>query len=196
MQDIWIETPKGKIFGKTAGSVDAPLIIGIHGWSQKNGWHTWEPVIERLAAAGYRVISVDMPGWGQSPKWDKVAGKSAVIAILDALGVYQAKALMGKSWGGGVCVAFANAFPDRVDRLLLTAPAVRGGVEMFARLTQPVLLAWADDDPMIPVQNGLDLAEVLPTCTLVRYPAGGHNAAPENGADFVEKARAFLKAKG
>ena len=92
-------------------------------------------------------------------------------------------------------VAFAQAFPERVEKLILTAPAVRGGGDTFGRLTQPVLLAWADDDPVIPVQNGLNLAQALPTCQLVRYPTGGHNAAPENGADFAPKAAAFLKGK-
>jgi hypothetical protein len=22
-----------------------PLVLGLHGWSQRNGWHTWEPLI-------------------------------------------------------------------------------------------------------------------------------------------------------
>ena len=193
MNDIWIDTPQGQIFGRTAGDSTAPLILGIHGWSQRNGWHTWEPLLAPLSAAGYRVIALDMPGWGQSDKWAKTAGQSAITAVLNSLGVDKAKALMGKSWGGGVSVAFALTFPERVEKLILTAPAVRGGGETFGRLTQPVLLAWAGDDPVIPIQNGRDLVQGLPTCEWVQYPTGGHNAAPENAVDFAAKAITFLQ---
>ncbi|MDJ0752873.1 MAG: alpha/beta fold hydrolase [Ardenticatenaceae bacterium] len=193
MKEIWINTPRGRIFGMTAGKEYDPLIIGLHGWSQRNGWHTWEPVIEPLAAAGYRVISVDMPGWGQSPAWEKTAGKSAVVAMLDALEIKQAAALMGKSWGGGVALDLALSFPERVEKLILTAPAFRGSPADLQRLTQAVLMAWAEDDPVIPIAVGRQLIRSIPNGKLITYATGGHSAAPENADDFAPKAINFLK---
>ncbi|MEM7799642.1 MAG: alpha/beta hydrolase [Chloroflexota bacterium] len=193
MREMSIKTPKGNIFGMAAGPDDGPVVLGIHGFSQRNGWHTWEPMLAPLGAAGYRTISLDMPGWGKSPKWERTAGKSAIVAILDALDCEQATALMGKSWGGGVSFDFALNYPERVGHLILTAPAFRGKPADLERLTQPVLLAWAEDDEVIPISFGQTLVPHIPNCQFEIYPQGGHEAAQHNAADFAPKAVKFLK---
>ena len=193
MDEITISTPQGNIFGMAAGPENGPVVIGIHGWSQQNGWHTWEPLIEPLGAAGYRTIAVDMSGWGKSPKWGKTAGKSAVVAILDSLGVGTVHALMGKSWGGGVSLDFALTYPDRVSKLIVTAPAFRGDPSSLAqRLTTPVLMAWAKNDPAIPFAMGEMLAAAIPNCQFEIYEEGEHEAAQHNAKDFAPKAITFL----
>ena len=195
METIFFETEFGKIHAKTAGSPTAPLILGLHGWSQRNGWHTWEPLMQPLADAGFYVVSVDMPGWGQSvpAKPEALAnGRStqAALAILDALQVKQAIP-MGKSWGGGIAINLALTYPQRVSKLILTAPAFRD-VERLAQLTQPVLLAWAEDDPVIPFSYAAQFAAAIPNCQLATYLTGGHSAAPKNASDFAPKAIRFI----
>lgn len=194
MEEIWIDTPSGKVFGMTAG--DGPLVLGLHGWSQRNGWHTWEPLIEPLADGGLHVISVDMPGWGKSPALDdgRLSSEKAVdvvVALIETLGAGSA-ALMGKSWGGGVALQTALDHPGRVTKLILTAPAFRdfGRLE---QLQQPMLLAWAEDDGVIPISYSRHYVERVPDVRLERYKSGGHSAAPENAGDFAPKAIAFLK---
>lgn len=194
MQEIWIDIPSGKVYGKTAG--EGPLVLGLHGWSQRNGWHTWKPLMDPLAQAGYRVVSVDMPGWGQSPALaaGKVSGDEAVrvvLALLDGLEAEKAT-LMGKSWGGGVALQVALDHPQRVERLILTAPAFRD----FSRLGQlqaPVLLAWAEDDPVIPIENAQKYIQNVPEIEVVTYESGGHSAAPKNVEEFAPKAIQFLQ---
>jgi pimeloyl-ACP methyl ester carboxylesterase len=194
MEDIWIATAYGKVFAKADGPQDGRLILGLHGYSQRNGWHTWEPLLAPLAQAGFRVVSVDMPGWGQSvPTQGQVGGSDAVqcvVQMLDELAVTEA-VLMGKSWGGNVAVETAVAHPTRITHLILTAPAVRSP-ETLAKISQPVLLAWAEDDPVIPVAYASQFAAAIPDCQLETYPAGGHSAAPKNAADFGPKAIRFL----
>ncbi len=199
MNEIIIPTPRGDIHGLTAGPEDGPVVIGIHGWSQRNGAHTWAPLVEPLGAAGYRTIAVAMPGWGDTPKWEKasgkpvVAGKSALVAILDSLGVETAHALMGKSWGGGVSLDFALTYPGRVNKLILTAPAYRGDLsDLTQRLNKPVLLAWAKNDQVIPLNFGMGIAEAIVDCQFEIYDEGGHEAAQHNVADFAPKAVTFL----
>lgn len=201
MDEITIQTPQGNIFGMITGPEDGPVIVGVHGWSQRNGWHSWAPLIEPLGAAGYRTIAVDMPGWGKSPKWENasgksvVAGKSAVVAMLDSLGVETAYALMGKSWGGGVSLDFALTHPTRVKKLILTAPAFRGDLaDLTQRLTMPVLLAWAKNDPAIPFEMGEVLAAAISECQFESYEEGEHEAAQHNANDFAPKAIEFLNA--
>jgi pimeloyl-ACP methyl ester carboxylesterase len=194
MEDIWIATAYGKVFAKADGPQDGRLILGLHGYSQRNGWHTWEPLLAPLAQAGFRVVSVDMPGWGQSvPTQGQVGGSDAVqcvVQMLDELAVTEA-VLMGKSWGGNVAVETAVAHPTRITHLILTAPAVRSP-ETLAKISQPVLLAWAEDDPVIPVAYASQFAAAIPDCQLETYPTGGHSAAPKNAADFGPKAIRFL----
>ncbi len=107
MDDIFITTTYGIIYAKTLGDADRPVVLGIHGWSKRNGWHTWEPLMGPLAEAGYQVVCVDMPGWGESTTTvdGLLMGETAVLAtlsILDGLGIDQAAAIMGKSWGAGL----------------------------------------------------------------------------------------------
>lgn len=194
MEEIWIDTQLGKVFGMTAG--DGPLVLGLHGWSQRNGWHTWEPLIEPLARGGFRVVSVDMPGWGNSPavvdgRLSSEKAVEVVVALVDALGASRAT-LMGKSWGGGVALHVALEHPARVAKLILTAPAFRD-FGRLDQLRQPVLLAWAKDDSVIPIGHAQEYAERLPDVRLETYESGGHSAAPENAGDFAPKAIAFLK---
>lgn len=194
MKDIWIETKYGRVFAKAAGPETGRLVLGVHGWSQRNGWHTWEPLMEPLAEAGFRVVSVDMPGWGQSvPAQGQVTGEAAmqcVVQMLDELAVAEA-VLMGKSWGGDVAVETAVTHPHRITHLILTAPAVRN-TNLLAQISQPVLLAWAEDDPVIPYKYAAQIAAAMPDCQLETYSTGGHSAAPKNVADFGPKIIRFL----
>jgi pimeloyl-ACP methyl ester carboxylesterase len=196
MEALWIQTPAGRIFSKVAGLPGSPLVLGIHGWSQRNGWHTWEPMMEPLAAAGFRVVSVDMPGWGQSvpASPELLTGERAVLAVVAILDELKQRTavLMGKSWGGGVALAVALAYPQRVNKLILTAPAGRD-LDRLARLTPPVLLAWSKDDPVIPYKQAAAFVSAVPYIQLESYETGGHSAATKNAADFAPKAIEFLK---
>jgi homoserine O-acetyltransferase/O-succinyltransferase len=47
----------------------------------------------------------------------------ALAAVLDALGIARAHALVGASYGGMVALAFAERYPERVDRLVVVSAA-------------------------------------------------------------------------
>jgi pimeloyl-ACP methyl ester carboxylesterase len=196
LDEFYINLPAGRVFAKAAGQPGDPLIFCLHGWSQKNGWHTWEPLMEPWSAAGFRVVSVDMPGWGKSDRWSKVPlmGPQAVAAVIGMLDALQAETavLAGKSWGGGVALDTAMAHPQRISKLILTAPAFEGGLDCLT-VSQPVLLTWAEDDPTIPFRVAAGYQTAIPHLEFVPYPTGLHNAAARNAADFAPKAIAFLK---
>ncbi|MCP4357749.1 MAG: alpha/beta hydrolase [Chloroflexi bacterium] len=201
MEELFIDTEFAEVYGRAAGKSSAPLILGIHGYSQRNGWHTWEPLMRPLAKAGFWVVSVDMPGWGRSlPKKPEMMGNGnsvkVIVQILDGLGVDTASnqpvALMGKSWGGGIALEVALQYPRRVSQLILTAPA-RQNFDPLRHLQQPVLLAWARDDAVIPYVYAQKYVEAVPTIQLETYATGGHSAAQYNAADFAVQAVAFLK---
>ncbi|HSH04224.1 MAG TPA: alpha/beta fold hydrolase [Anaerolineae bacterium] len=197
MDDVYIKLKINTVYGKLTGDASGPLVLAIHGWSKRNGWQTWEPMMGPLAAAGYCVVSVDMPGWGQSPAIDAVPlmGERAAGVVAEIMNGLQKQTavLLGKSWGGGVAVQTALSYPERVTHLVLTAPAVLPSqLPHLGTLSQPVLLAWAEDDPAIPYENAERLTARIPDVTLETYATGGHEAAQANVADFAPKVIEFL----
>jgi pimeloyl-ACP methyl ester carboxylesterase len=193
MKEVSMETAVGRVHGVTEGS--GSLVLGLHGWSQRNGWHTWEPLIAPLAGSGFHVVSVDMPGWGQSPplpsgQMTPETAVAVVLALLDSLEADSA-ALLGKSWGGGVALQMALDHPQRVSSLVLSAPAYKR-LDRLAELGPPVLLAWAEDDPVIPIHFARDYLRRVPRMEMVTYQSGGHSAAAHNVDDFAPKVIDFL----
>ncbi|MGN6869350.1 MAG: alpha/beta fold hydrolase [Solirubrobacteraceae bacterium] len=83
----------------------------------------WREHLEPLAAAGYRVIAFDLPGFGEAPvPTDEDAPWSNVLETMDALTVERA-ALVGNSFGGAVALRVAALAPERVTALaLISAP--------------------------------------------------------------------------
>ena len=73
----------------------------------------------------------------------------------------------------------------------MTAPAFMD-FGRLAGLSQPVLLAWAVDDPTIPIGTASGYQSTVPALELVTYDTGGHSAAPKNPGDFAPRAIAFL----
>jgi len=98
-------------------------VLLLHGRNFPSSY--WAPVIRTLADAGYRVVVPDQIGFGKSSKpaadlhFDTLARNT--IALLDSLHVARAD-IVAHSLGGMLAVRIARAYPDRVARLLLTAP--------------------------------------------------------------------------
>jgi pimeloyl-ACP methyl ester carboxylesterase len=75
-----------------------------------------------LAAAGHRVITMDLRGWGESSMdWDDYSPASAAtdaLALLDHLGIEKA-ILVGHSYCGASVVRIAADAPERVAGIVL-----------------------------------------------------------------------------
>lgn len=83
----------------------------------------WSAQREALAAAGRRVIALDLPGFGDAPRMGREPPSmdgyaDAVLASLDALGVDRVT-LVGLSLGGYVALALAARAPHRLGALVL-----------------------------------------------------------------------------
>ncbi len=113
-----------RIYGVDVYYVDqghGPAILMIHG--SASSLHTWDGVAAKLVDH-YRVIRYDVPGQGLSgPISDAAAAqvKPADIAagLLERLGVRQAT-VVGVSSGGTLAVQLAAAYPDLVNRVVLS----------------------------------------------------------------------------
>ena len=116
------------IFYYDCGQGEALLLI--HGmW----GDHLdWEPVLAPLAER-YRVIAVDLPGFGQSiMNWVDCRAEFFRDQLIDLLNELEigTVAACGNSFGGQIAIAMALAAPDRVSKLVLVDT---GGLRRFSR---------------------------------------------------------------
>ncbi|WP_434741850.1 alpha/beta fold hydrolase [Micromonospora sp. SH-82] len=99
-----------------------PLVLLHAGIADRRMWHRQiAPLADR-----YRVIAVDLRGYGESePPSRSFAHHDDVIGLLDALGLQRAT-LVGSSFGGAVAVDATLAYPHRVDGLALLGTAISG----------------------------------------------------------------------
>lgn len=99
----------------------APVLL-LHGSPGQS--FDFERLGPELAAAGYRAIAVDLPGFGNSQglveSYSNRAHAHAMLAMLDAMKIRRAH-VVGWSNGGGVGLNIADIAPDRTASLTLLA---------------------------------------------------------------------------
>jgi 3-oxoadipate enol-lactonase len=79
----------------------------------------WEPLADRLVAAGYRTIAPDLQGFGRTPLAPGIVSNAGdLVGLLDELGIPEA-AVVGASFGGRVALELALRAPERVRALAL-----------------------------------------------------------------------------
>ncbi len=97
-----------------------PVILLLHGASAGSSADVWAQALPPLAAAGFRAVAFDQPGYGlsDSPTDYSAAYRAAIVPkLLDAMGVVRA-CLVGHSMAGGVVVRLALEHPDRVSQVV------------------------------------------------------------------------------
>jgi len=88
-----------------------PIVL-LHGFCEDQSM--WSEFREDLLEEGCRVVTIDLPGFGNSEPLDEPGIESyalAVHAVITALGL-PPFVLIGHSMGGYTALAFAEKFPD------------------------------------------------------------------------------------
>ncbi len=108
-----------------------PVVVWLHGSGPgASGFSNFKGNYPAFAAAGFRNIVLDLPGFGRSDKpadahYNLDFFVSRLSAFVDTIGVDRCT-LLGNSLGGAIALGLALARPELVERLILMAP---GGVE-------------------------------------------------------------------
>ena len=118
-----VATRMGKLSTLAAGR-GSPVVC-LHGLGATKA--SFLPTVAALAD-DWRVIAVDLPGFGESDKplgaaYDAPYFADAVTALLDELGIERAH-LIGNSMGGRVAIEIGLRYPERVERIALLSPAL------------------------------------------------------------------------
>lgn len=130
---LFWNSPAGPIAYDDAGQ--GPLVLCVPGIGDlRQEYRFLSPL---LVEAGFRVVTVDLRGHGESTVEGSdvsVAGVGADLAgLLDHLGAGPARVL-GDSMAAGAAVWLAAERPELVDRLVLLGPAVRGRTDFWGSL--------------------------------------------------------------
>lgn len=137
----FIEVNNVNVYYKEAGAGETTFIL-LHGFGGST--FSWREVMDDFSKYGH-VIAYDRPAFGLTERpmpedWvENPYGMKANIellrGLLDEFDIEKA-VLVGNSAGGGVSVAFALEYPERVESLILVDPGVGGG-------RGPQFPAWA-----------------------------------------------------
>lgn len=125
-----VTTKRHKLHYNEAGS-GHPVIL-LHGSGPgATGWSNFNANIGPLSRT-FRVLAMDMPGWGKTEDLDPDGDRNhseALLLALDELGIERA-ALVGNSMGGMTSVRFAIDHPDRISHLV-TMGSPAPGTNLF-----------------------------------------------------------------
>jgi pimeloyl-ACP methyl ester carboxylesterase len=126
-----------------------PPVMLLHGLAGSSRW--WSRNIGALSRS-FRVINIDLPGFGTSRSGegialDDIAGQ--LVATMDRLMLSRAS-VIGHSMGGLIAAGLASDHPERVDRLILVDAALLSldpagvrqvtGMAITVRWTAPSLI--------------------------------------------------------
>lgn len=171
-----------------------PVVL-IHGWPLSA--RSWEHQVPALVEAGYRVITYDRRGFGDSSQpwngYDYDTFTADLHTLLEHLDIREAT-LVGFSMGGGEVVRYISTYgSDRVAKAVLAAAV-------------PPYLYKSDDNP----DGGLDDATIaafqagvetdrlafLDEFTVNFFSANGKLKVSESQRDYARDIAAFASPKG
>ena len=125
-----------RVHYQEAGNAVDPAVVLIHGFSSST--LVWSKVFLRLADAGFRVIALDLLGFGYSEKprrgeYTIESQARMVVGLLDKLGIERAN-IVGSSYGGAVAATCALDHAHRLQKLVLVGAVANNDATKYILL--------------------------------------------------------------
>ena len=119
-----VPTRSGGVFVQEKGPADGIPVVLFHGtaaWSE-----LWRHTSDVLAAAGFRVIALDLPPFGFSDRPGGYTREDQAARINDVLDTLEAPPaiIVGHSFGAGAATELVMRYPDRARGLVLVDAAL------------------------------------------------------------------------
>jgi pimeloyl-ACP methyl ester carboxylesterase len=180
-----------KVHLLTAGPDDGLPVVLLHGASFTS--KTWQDIgtIAALAEAGYRVLAVDLPGFGQSDSTG-TSRTEWLGQLLDELKIAK-PVIVSPSLSGRFALPFVTDQPDRVAGFVAVAPvAIDRHRNKLAQIACPVLAVWGEHDRTIPFEHADALVQAAEQGRKVIVPGGSHAPYMSDPATFHRELLTFL----
>lgn len=118
---MFIPMQDRKIYYEDVGT--GPTVLLIHGLGGSTRY--WASTIMNLSQKGFRVVAIDLPGFGRSDLPHKCLNVADYVEVVDfvmsCLRV-DTFSIVGCSMGGLVAWMYAAAFPQRISKTILVSP--------------------------------------------------------------------------
>ena len=191
IEDSVVEFDGHSIHGLRAGPKTGRSVLLLHG--AKFNAETWRKLgtLALLAKAGYRVIALDLPGFGKSESWcfDRA---HLLERLLPELGIGK-PVVLAPSMSGTVTFPVLEGRPELVSGFIGVAPA---GTRRFAARVKdspvPALIVWGDRDSLFPVSQAKLLAASFERANVVILEGARHPCYLDEPARFHDAVLNFL----
>ncbi|MHB0955225.1 MAG: alpha/beta fold hydrolase [Pirellulaceae bacterium] len=187
-----IDMDQAKVHYGLAGPETGHPVLLLHGASFSS--QTWEELgtVRALADAGYRVVTVDLPGFGRSEPNENLSARW-LRKLLHVLAL-DAPVIVSPSMSGRFALPLAIEDPQLLRGLIAIAPvSIPRHLEKLSHITCPVLVIWGENDKLIPLEQADHLASGVPRGQKVILAGAGHAAYMEQPAQFHAVVLNFLQ---
>ena len=178
-------------------AIEPVLLVG-GAFQQKTHWGRLEAVLAEAAT----VVTVDLPGWGESdllPAWRGMDFLAEALHHVLELAGHRRVHVFGGSYGGAVAFRLAQKYPEQVLDLALMGTPVSIGEPLRSRLLRTVALLregrfdeFADYSVSL-LLNGDPNAHITRGTAVQRILAGiFRGISAEDGAKYVENTLRLL----
>lgn len=123
-------------------------VVFVHGLGLDR--RRWDAVVDAVVGRGFRAITYDLRGFGESEEPAGPFGMDDLVADLERVADELAGRsfhLVGHSLGGMISLAFAVRHPDRLRSLTLASTTAHNG-RRASRLARQMAYELRDEDPV------------------------------------------------
>jgi len=191
IEDVVVEFDGHSLHTLRAGPATARSVLLLHG--AKFDAETWRRLgtLTALAKAGFRVIALDLPGFGMSEAWrfDRTRLLERLLPSLDI----GKPVVLAPSMSGTFTFPMLEKSPELVSGFIAVAPA---GTPRFAKRLAgspiPALIVWGDHDAVFPVSQAKLLAASFTHSNVVILEGAQHPCYLDEPARFHDAVLKFL----
>ena len=121
-----------ELVAREQGPPTGRLLLMMHGWS--SSWYALSPMMDTLSER-YRCVSVDLPGYGESPRLPARTAIPAyadlMVGLIQQLTPRQPALVMGHSMGGMIALTMALRHHEAMERMVLLCPTISGKLSFW-----------------------------------------------------------------
>lgn len=176
----------------SAGPANAASLLLLHGASFHSG--TWQKVgtIRFMASRGYRVLALDLPGFGESGAAgvDQESFLEQVIPLLKI----EKPVIVAPSMSGRFAFPLLLRHPEAMSGFVPVAPAAAPKyASKLARVEVPALIVWGDADTVFPPATAELLAKSFQNARVLILTGAGHACYLDQPDAFHQALLQFMK---
>jgi pimeloyl-ACP methyl ester carboxylesterase len=168
-----------------------PTVLLLHGASFSATTWIETGTLDALCSAGIHGLSVDLPGFGQSSRFDHDPAEliGDVVDLLDADRVV----VLSPSMSGNYSLPWLMTNPPSAAGFVAVAPV---GISRWSPpegFAVPTLAIWGSTDTVVPMTQGERLVATIPGAQLVVIEDAGHAPYMQQPDEFNSTLIEFIR---